>query len=257
MDMIDILGGILGQKAGSASPSSGGKILKDILGGNSPSRGRAPEVTTASRSDIAAQAKELEDLLDIANGRTQTRSGGRLSNSSSATTASPPGGRQFPTNSPFGAPRQADSPPPVKPSDKSGPFSTPRRETPPPASSTGKKLAPNEEAELLVRAMLNAAKCDQQISENEQQAIFQQIGNPTPEVLSYLRQEIQKPLDVREFSWSVPLGMEQKVYTISLMAMDLKSSAETKYLDELAHGLRLAPETRAEIHRHYGFGDLG
>ncbi len=258
MDMIDILGGILGQKAGSSSSSSaGGKILKDILGGNSAARGRAPEVTTASRSEIAAQAKELEDLLDIAKGRTQVRSDGRTGGSGSAPAAAPSSSRQYPTNSPFGSPRQADTPPPVKPTDRSGPFSTPRKETPPPASPTGKKLAPNEEAELLVRAMLNAAKCDQEISENEQQAIFQQLGNPTPEVLSYLRKEIQKPLNVQEFSWSVPLGMEQKVYSISLMAMDLKSSAESKYLDELAHGLRLAPETRAEIHRHYGFGDLG
>jgi uncharacterized membrane protein YebE (DUF533 family) len=46
--------------------------------------------------------------------------------------------------------------------------------------------------------------------------------------------------------------MEQKVYAISIMAMDLKTPAETRYLEELAHGLRLSPEIRGEIHRHYG-----
>lgn len=269
MDMIDILGGILGQKTGSSASTGGGKILKDILGGNSPSRGRTPEVTTAGRSDIASQAKELEDLLNVAGGRTQSRPGntarpgnitlpgnsggaGSVGTGSGGTAAS----RNFPSGGPFGGARQADAPPPVAPADRSSPFSTPRREAPPPATSGGKKLGANEEAELLVKAMLNAAKCDQQISETEQQAIFQQIGDPSPEVLNYLRQEIQKPLDVREFAWSVPVGMEQKVYAISIMAMDLKSVAESRYLEDLAHGLRLSPEVRNEIHRHYGLSIL-
>jgi hypothetical protein len=258
MDMIDILGGILGQKTGSPAPSGGGKILKDILGGNSPSRGRSSEVTTAGRSDIAGQAKELEDLLNVAGNRSQSRPGnfgggssGGISGSSGGTSA----GRSFPSGGPFGGMRQADAPPPIAPTDRSSPFSTPRRETPPPATTGGKKLSANEEAELLIKAMLNAAKCDQQISETEQQAIFQQIGDPTPEVLNYLRQEIQKPLDVRDFAWSVPVGMEQKVYSISIMAMDLKTPAEARYLEELAHGLRLSPEVRAEIHRHYGLSN--
>lgn len=267
MDMIDILGGILGQKSGNSSASGGGKILKDILGGNSPSQGRTREAAPPSRSDISAQARELEDLLNVAGNRGQTRSGnpgtslpgGGLSGNNAGF---PGTNRQVETrlpqsSGPFGSPRQADSPPPFQPSEKSDPFSAPRREPQPAPSSAPKKLSPNDEAALLVQAMLNAAKCDQEISESEQQAIFQQIGNPTPEVLAYLRQEIQKPLDVREFAWSVPVGMEQKVYAISIMAMDLKSQAETRYLDELAKGLRLSPEARSEIHRHYGLSDLG
>lgn len=260
MDMIDILGGILGQKSGNSSASGGGKILKDILGGNSPSQGRTREAAPPSRSDISAQARELEDLLNVAGNRSQSRSGNL--GTSLPGGGSSGAGRQVDTrlpqsNSPFGAPRQADSPPPFQPSEKSSPFSTPRREPQPAPNAGPKKLSPNEEAELLVQAMLNAAKCDQEISETEQQAIFKQIGEPTPEVLAYLRKEIQKPLDVREFAWSVPVGMEQKVYAISILAMDLKSQAETRYLEDLARGLRLSPEVRSEIHRHYGLTDLG
>jgi hypothetical protein len=263
MDMIDILGGILGQKSGNSSASGGGKILKDILGGNSPSQGRAREAAPPSRSDIATQARELEDLLNVAGNRGQSRSGNlgtSLPGGGLSGGATSGAGRQMDTrlpqgNSPFGSPRQADSPPPFQPSEKSGPFSTPRREPQPTPNAGPKKLSPNDEAELLVQAMLNAAKCDQEISETEQQAIFKQIGDPTPEVLAYLRKEIQKPLDVREFAWSVPVGMEQKVYAISILAMDLKTQAESRYLDELAKGLRLSPEVRSEIHRHYGLTD--
>ncbi|MFN9248687.1 MAG: hypothetical protein ACK6DS_16610, partial [Planctomycetota bacterium] len=75
MDMIDILGGILGQKTGSPAPSGGGKILKDILGGNSPSRGRSSEVTTAGRAAIAGPATGWEDLLNVAGKRSQSRRG--------------------------------------------------------------------------------------------------------------------------------------------------------------------------------------
>lgn len=267
MDMMDILGGILGQKSGNSSASGGGKILKDILGGNSPTQGRAREAAPPSRSDIATQARELEDLLNVAGNRGQSRSGnlstslpgGGLSgrgSSGAGRQVDPRVDTRLPQeNSPFGSPRQADSPPPFQPIDKSGPFSTPRREPQITPNAGPKKLSPNDEAQLLVQAMLNASKCDQEISESEQQAIFKQIGAPTPEVLAYLRQEIQKPLDVREFAWSVPVGMEQKVYAISILAMDLKSPAESRYLDELAKGLRLSPEERSEIHRHYGLTD--
>jgi hypothetical protein len=265
MDMIDILGGILGQKSGNSSASGGGKILKDILGGNSPSQGRTREAAPPSRSDITTQARELEDLLNVAGNRGQSRSGNlntSLPGGGLQSGGSSGAGRQVDTrlpqsNSPFGSPRQADSPPPFQPSEKSGPFSAPRREPQPTPNAGPKKLSPNDEAQLLVQAMLNAAKCDREISETEQQAIFKQIGDPTPDVLAYLRQEIQKPLDVREFAWSVPVGMEQKVYAISILAMDLKSQAESRYLDELAQGLRLSSEARSEIHRHYGLTDLG
>jgi hypothetical protein len=265
MDMIDILGGILGQKSGNSSASGGGKILKDILGGNSPSQGRTREAAPPSRSDITTQARELEDLLNVAGNRGQSRSGNlgtSLPGGGLQSGGSSGAGRQVDTrlpqsNSPVGSPRQADSPPPFQPSEKSGPFSAPRREPQPTPNAGPKKLSPNDEAQLLVQAMLNAAKCDREISETEQQAIFKQIGDPTPDVLAYLRQEIQKPLDVREFAWSVPVGMEQKVYAISILAMDLKSQAESRYLDELAQGLRLSSEARSEIHRHYGLTDLG
>ena len=69
--------------------------------------------------------------------------------------------------------------------------------------------------------------------------------------MSFLREELNKPLNVREFAWSVPLGMEEEVYTISLIAIDLDSNREASYLEELAHGLRIAPLTRQQIHRRY------
>jgi uncharacterized membrane protein YebE (DUF533 family) len=95
--------------------------------------------------------------------------------------------------------------------------------------------------------MVNAAKCDGEISPDEQQSILSRLENPSPAAIQFLREEFAKPLDVREFAWSVPVGMEQQVYSMSLIAIDVDSEREASYLRELAHGLRLAPEICEQI----------
>ncbi len=114
----------------------------------------------------------------------------------------------------------------------------------------------NDDAAVLIRAMINAAKSDGQISEAEQQSILERIGNPTQDVIEFLRNEFSQPLDVREFAWSVPLGLEQKVYAISLGAIELDANHEANYLRELAHGLRLTPEICNQIHRQFGAPEI-
>ena len=67
-----------------------------------------------------------------------------------------------------------------------------------------------------------------------------------------MREEFSSPLDVRDYARSVPVGMEEQVYTLSLMAIDLDSGSEAKYLMELSECLRLPPETRERIHQRLG-----
>ena len=144
------------------------------------------------------QARELEDMLNVA----KNRSTGRTS---------PPAQQQPRPQQPQSSPRQ--------PQDDAA-------------------ARQNEQAMILVRAMVNAAKCDGQISQAEQQRILNQLDSPSPAAIQFLREEFAKPLDVREFAWSVPVGMEQQVYTMSLIAVDVDSDREEGYLRELAHGLR-------------------
>lgn len=107
----------------------------------------------------------------------------------------------------------------------------------------------NERMKLLVRAMVSAAKSDGQLDEAEQKSIFSQLGEVTQDEVDFLRAEFAKPLDVRSFAWDVPLGLEESVYGFSLMSIDLDRNKEATYLRELAHGLRLDPETCNAIHR--------
>ena len=74
----------------------------------------------------------------------------------------------------------------------------------------------NQEAVILIRAMIQAAKADGRLTPEEQSAILQQVGGATPDAQRFLEREFQTSTDARDFAWSVPLGLEQKVYAISL-----------------------------------------
>ena len=231
MDMIDILGGLLGRKAGG---SGGGMpdILKDIFA--RAGRPAEKKETSPERTDpatIGREAEELEDLLNVARDRNATREGGQ-------------------PQKPAGLPQAERDIPAERPAARPG---EQRPAEAPPAGATRQ----NEQALVLVRAMVNAAKADGQLSTSEKQSIVRQFGDDGDEMVRFLRDELSKPLDVREFAWSVPLGMEQQVYAMSLIAIDVDSQAETAYLDELAHGLRIPAEARDQIQRRYGARQLG
>ncbi len=110
----------------------------------------------------------------------------------------------------------------------------------------------NDQAMLLVKAMINAAKADGQVDEAEQQRIVQRLGDISQEELDFVRRELAEPLDEDAFIRSIPPGMGQQVYTVSLMAIDLDTNPEARYLDRLAKGVGLSPEVCNQIHDHVG-----
>ncbi len=244
MDAIDILGALLGRK--TQQGGSGGQILKDPLGGNRPA---PPVVAPDSRCSqrpmtVQESAKSLEDLLNVATDQHTSR-------------------RPEPA-APIRPTAVKPVPAPIPPQRVPGPSQLPpsRADIGRPASvPTGRASLPervpvqdamNEQALVLVRAMVSAAKSDGQITEEEQNAIIKQLGHVGDAEIEFLRKEFASPLNVRELAWSIPLGMEDQAYAISLIAINLDEQSEAQYLGELAHGLRLAPERCNEIHRQYG-----
>ncbi len=115
--------------------------------------------------------------------------------------------------------------------------------------------ASNEEeqkAELLLKAMLNAAKSDGVIDEGEKQKITEHLGDVSPEEADFVRRELESPLDTQGLINSVPRGMEQQVYFMSLLAIDLDSNEEAHYLDALAKGLNISQDICNQIHAKVG-----
>ena len=110
----------------------------------------------------------------------------------------------------------------------------------------------DEEATILIRAMVNAAKADGSLDRDEEQKLLGHLDQPGREVIAFIQAEFKRPLDAREFAWSVPIGLEQKVYAISLSVIELDQREESAYLKDLARGLRLGPDVIAQLHRQFG-----
>ncbi len=120
----------------------------------------------------------------------------------------------------------------------------------------GKEVSTNneeeEQAEILLKAMLSAAKADGVIDEEEKRKITEHLGDVSDEEANFVRQELEAPLDTQGLINSVPRGMEQQVYFMSLLAIDLDSNEEAHYLDELAKGLNISQDICNQIHEKVG-----
>ncbi len=205
---------ILGALLGKKMQSSGpgSDVLKDMMAGKSRQPAPPRQPTPPSRSRPRSIDETARSLEELLNVSQEHRSS-----------------------------RQASPPQPAP---------TARRPAPRPQASESDSL--NEQAEVLVRAMVQAAKSDGQITTAEQDEIIRQLGDVSQDEIEFLRSEFAKQANAREFAWSVPLGMEEQVYQISLIAIDLDEYKEAQYLADLAHGLRLAPERCNAIHKRLG-----
>lgn len=225
MDAMDILGGLLGRK--SSGGSIGGKILKNIILG----RGKKAAPQRQSQPAPRAQPAPRSQPQSIPRSNAPQQHGGTSLDDLLAEAYGHHGKRRP-------AP-QAERPPENE--YRTFPRSQPKADPHP----------MNAQAEILIRAMVMASKSDGQITQDEQEAIVKQLGDLDQEEINFLQAEFSRHVDVKEFAWSVPLGMEQQVYGVSLMAMDLDEQKEAKYLGELAHGLRMAPELCNSIHEQF------
>ncbi len=227
----DLLGSVLGGGAGQGSASSGG--LGDLLGGllgggkTASSGGGLGDllgsVLGGSKGSASAptDAKGLEDLLGIG------KSGGGL------------GGLLGGALAKYGQVNNPDVPTPSA-NDHS---MLPQGVNPQEASM---------QAELMIKAMINAAKSDGNFDESEQEKILSKLGDVSQDEIDFIRKEFAAPLDVQGFANSVPRGMEHQVYAISLAAINLDENSEAQYLGELASALRIDANEANQIHAQLG-----
>jgi len=113
-----------------------------------------------------------------------------------------------------------------------------------------------QQAEVMLRAMISAAKSDGEIDAEEQRKITEHLGDVSTEELELVRQIMQEPQDLPRLISSVPSGMEQQVYLMSLLAINLDSKAEAQYLDQFAKGLNINEQQCNEIHAKLGVPNL-
>ncbi len=113
-----------------------------------------------------------------------------------------------------------------------------------------------KQAEIILKAMIQASKADGQIDAEEQRKITEHIGDISPEELAFVKNEMSSPLDVASVISSVPRGMEEQVYLMSLLTIDITHENEITYMDALAKGLHISEHAVNEIHQKVGVAKL-
>jgi len=211
------LGGLLGSLAGGnaqAGSNAGlGGLLGGILGGNTNQAG--------------GSAGGLGDLLAGLSGQAGGGGLGGLLGSLGGATAANTSSSTPDFGSMFNAALQGKEPEQISQQDE-------------------------DNAAILLRAMISAAKADGELDASEQQKITEHLGDVSDEEANFVQQELQAPLDLEGLIASVPSGLEQQVYLMSLMSITLDSKEEAVYLDGLRRGLNISEQASNEIHEKLG-----
>ena len=106
----------------------------------------------------------------------------------------------------------------------------------------------NERSEILLKAMIAAAKADGHINKKEVAAIDEQIAKLglTGDVADLMQKEIAKPLDVKEIAaLAENSAIAAEIYLVSAVVTDKENSMEREYLDTLARTMEL-PDSLVE-----------
>jgi uncharacterized membrane protein YebE (DUF533 family) len=109
--------------------------------------------------------------------------------------------------------------------------------------------------ELIVKAMVNAAKSDGRIDEDELQKVVGELqGDGVTEAeRDFLLAEVRKPMCTEEILRAVPNRQAgAQIYAASLLAIEVDTPAEKAYLEQLAVGLGLDNRVVGQIHTTLG-----
>ncbi len=164
-----------------------------------------------------------------------------------------------------GPPPMPGSAPPPMPGSAPPPPPTPGASTaaPPPPPMAGRAVpdtpppSPDQDpdntaAVLLIRAMIAAANADGVIDETEREAILGRLRTVdlSPEEQAFITQELFAPADLETIVSGVTSSdLAQQVYAVSLMAIDVDTEKERRYMATLADRLGLDQGAVAQITR--------
>lgn len=154
------------------------------------------------------------------------------------------------------------SPPPsvsTPPPPPGATFSTPP--PPPPPSSASQDsvdaIKSSNEAVLLIRAMIAAANSDGVIDEEERNGILKKLETVelSNQKHSFIVKELLSPAGLEDIVSQVKTPeMAKKIYTVSLLAIEVDTDAERTYMNTLAQQLSLNESDLNNIYRTLGIG---
>ena len=113
------------------------------------------------------------------------------------------------------------------------------------ADTTG---AMEAQAKLMIRAMIEAAKADGHIDDEEREKILAAIADAEPDERAWVEALMDSPPDMAGLVADTQAEVAAQVYAVSVSAITLDSAAEAAYLRRLAAALNLSADQVARIH---------
>jgi uncharacterized membrane protein YebE (DUF533 family) len=111
-------------------------------------------------------------------------------------------------------------------------------------------------AELILKAMINAAKADGLIDQSEIKRILGKLETAGADsgARDFVINEMNKPLDLDGIVAAAGTSpqLSAQVYAASLLAIEVDTPAERQYLQQLARGLGLLPEVISRLEKTVG-----
>jgi len=122
------------------------------------------------------------------------------------------------------------------------------------------EVQPSQEQEvmagLMLSAMIQAAKSDGVVDEEERKKLLDNLGDVSAEERAFVNNELNRPVDAAHLASHVPSGMEQQVYLMSVMGINLDNQKEAQYLHDLATHLKMGKAQVNAVHDHLGVPKL-
>jgi uncharacterized membrane protein YebE (DUF533 family) len=108
-------------------------------------------------------------------------------------------------------------------------------------------------AALLLRAMIQAAKCDGDIDDAERAKILETVGDDADaEDIAFVQEQLAAPVDVAALAADTPEAMKLQVYSMSMMSIRVDTAAEKAYMAALAEALGIDGNTAAMLNLQMG-----
>lgn len=106
-----------------------------------------------------------------------------------------------------------------------------------------------DNARLLIRAMIQAARCDGEIDNEERARLMDVLGDLSAEERAFVEDELARPVDPAALAADTGTHQRTQVYAVSVVTTRMDSPAEIAYLDRLATELHLGRAARQRIHK--------
>lgn len=109
-----------------------------------------------------------------------------------------------------------------------------------------------DNARLMIRAMVQSAKSDGEIDAEEQAKILEHLSDASAEEIAFVTAEMNAPIDVNGLAMETGEAAKAQVYSAALMAISVNTEPEKQYLRGLASALALSEDKVACIHEAMG-----